>query len=170
MPVVHSMIELACAPEVVLRGTRELLARWTHEDYVRNERAKGTPENPSMAPWDELDEGLRESNRAQVDHMSTKLAELRCGVVPAVFRGPRPQINFSDDEIEDLAKAEHKRWMDERIAAEWVYGPVKDVEKKTNPSLVDWADLPDPERDKDRATIRELPRRLELAGFALVRS
>ena len=60
--------------------------------------------------------------------------------------------------------------MDERIAAEWVYGPVKDVEKKTNPSLVNWADLPDPERDKDRATIRELPRRLELAGFALVRS
>lgn len=32
----------------------------------------------------------------------------------------------------------------------WTWGPVKDTERKTHPNLVDYADLPAPQRDKDQ--------------------
>ena len=171
LPPIYSVIDEACAPEIVLGGTRELLARATHDNYVRQQLAAGetVTTNPSMVPWDELPEDLRESNRAQADHTSAKLAELGCAIVPAVFQGHRQQIQLSEEEIEHLSEAEHERWVAERTEAGWIYGPAKDIERKTNPS-VPWNQLPEPEKEKDRATVRNLPHRLELAGFALVRS
>lgn len=43
----------------------------------------------------------------------------------------------------------HAGWMQERLAAGWVYGEVKDVEKKTHPCLVPYEQLPPEQRKKD---------------------
>lgn len=43
----------------------------------------------------------------------------------------------------------HALWMKTRSEDGWVYGPVKDMEKKTNPALVNYDDLPDSQRVKD---------------------
>lgn len=43
----------------------------------------------------------------------------------------------------------HERWSAAKIAAGWVYGPVKNSRKKTHPCLVDYSDLPPVQLMKD---------------------
>jgi len=43
----------------------------------------------------------------------------------------------------------HGSWMQAYFAMGWVYGPERNVEKKTHPDLVPYADLGQLERDKD---------------------
>lgn len=44
----------------------------------------------------------------------------------------------------------HERWMAQRLAEGWRYGPVKDLTAKTNPNLVPYLDLPVRQWVKDR--------------------
>lgn len=43
----------------------------------------------------------------------------------------------------------HESWLVEKRATGWVYGPIKDVEKKQHPCMVPYADLPDSQKMKD---------------------
>lgn len=43
----------------------------------------------------------------------------------------------------------HELWMQTRIDEGWLYGEVKDFEKKTSPCLVPYAELPEAQRAKD---------------------
>lgn len=45
--------------------------------------------------------------------------------------------------------AQHDNWMKHKLADGWVYGGVKDAEKKTHPCLVEWEELPYEEQLKD---------------------
>ena len=47
------------------------------------------------------------------------------------------------------AEENHENWMRTKIKQGWVYGPVKDFEKKTHPDLVPYDELPEVERLKD---------------------
>ena len=59
------LLDQTCTPEHLLGGINETIARAIHEDYVLNQEKEGkTPRtNPSMVHWEELPEGLKESNR-----------------------------------------------------------------------------------------------------------
>lgn len=48
---------------------------------------------------------------------------------------------------------QHAKWMDDRIAAGWTYGPVKDSVAKTNPALRPFQELPESEKAKDSIVI-----------------
>ncbi len=43
----------------------------------------------------------------------------------------------------------HLNWSKEKMRAGWMYGPVKDAEKKTHPCLVEYEKLPIEQRMKD---------------------
>lgn len=43
----------------------------------------------------------------------------------------------------------HAQWCEQKNREGWVYGPEKDVEKKTHPSLVAFPDLPEAQQRKD---------------------
>lgn len=43
----------------------------------------------------------------------------------------------------------HENWLKGKIADGWVYGPVKDVEKKIHPCMVPYSDLPAHQQAKD---------------------
>jgi hypothetical protein len=43
----------------------------------------------------------------------------------------------------------HASWLAEKVAAGWVYGPVKDAEKKQHPCCVPYAELPADQKAKD---------------------
>jgi hypothetical protein len=43
----------------------------------------------------------------------------------------------------------HACWLKEKEASGWVYGPVKNVEKKTHPCMVPYEDLPPSQKSKD---------------------
>jgi hypothetical protein len=45
--------------------------------------------------------------------------------------------------------AQHNSWMEEKIQDGWVFGEVKDAEKKTHPCIVPFEQLPDFQQKKD---------------------
>jgi RyR domain len=45
--------------------------------------------------------------------------------------------------------AQHEAWVEEKVREGWVYGPVKDAEKKFHPCLVPYDELPAEQRAKD---------------------
>jgi hypothetical protein len=65
-------------------------------------------------------------------------------------------LNTVQFHLDQLSKGEpldpshsHATWLEERRAAGWVLGPVKDTVKKTHPSLVAFDQLSPPEKVKD---------------------
>lgn len=157
---VFSLLEQACSPEFVLRGTNEVLARALHQDYLAQ---ASRSQSPSAVPWDDLALDLKESNRRQADHIATKLEVVHCHIVPlTALEGDA--FTFAPAEVEQLAEMEHERWVAERRAQGWKRGP-RDPALKTNPSLVSWADLDESARDINRSSVRRLPFFLNRAGF-----
>ena len=45
--------------------------------------------------------------------------------------------------------AQHEAWLNDKTAAGWKYGPVKDVEKKEHPCCVPYSQLPVEQKVKD---------------------
>jgi hypothetical protein len=174
------LLDRTCQPELILGGTHEILARAIHEDYVRCQRELGdtSPQegvrstyesNPSLVPWNELPDDLKESNRQQADHVGNKLKAIGCGVAP-LTDWDAERLQFSAEEVELMAQMEHHRFVEERLAAGWTYAAgAKDTGRKTSPTLVPWDDLPDSEREKDRNPVRGLPRFLAQAGLQVYR-
>ncbi|PLR84654.1 hypothetical protein CVD25_01065 [Bacillus canaveralius] len=50
---------------------------------------------------------------------------------------------------ETTPEQSHENWMKDKVADGWVYGEVKDPEKKTHPCMVPYAQLPLEQRTKD---------------------
>ncbi len=69
-----------------------------------------------------------------------------------------------------MAGMEHDRWRREREAAGWSLAPVKDLARKTSPYLAPFEDLPQDVKDKDRETVRAIPRFLARAGLRVSRA
>jgi TrkA-N domain/RyR domain len=160
-------------PDLLVHGTADILARAKHEHYLESERERGVApaDNPSIVPWVDLDESLRESNRLFADSIGAKLAAARCVVVPSPLVDPNdPPFRFSDTEVEELARAEHDRWCRDLRSQGWRWGATKDAAQKLHPSLVPWSELSEEDRDKDREPIRALPRMLARVGFAIERA
>ena len=87
---------------------------------------------------------------------------------------PEP-INCDDvilsDEIKELAellaKNTHQVWAKGRIEEGWVYGEERNDEKKQTPCLVPYEELPENEKEFDRATALETLRLIRKLGFEI---
>jgi hypothetical protein len=145
----------------------EALAEAIHENYRAQSRLAGSTPDIAQAPWAELPEHLRDSNRSQAADIPEKLRAIGYEVTaadPSVQR-----LRLSAAEIEELARLEHDRWVKERCAAGWSLGPVRDVDNKVTPYLVAWDLLPEDVREKDRHPVRDIPRLLKQVGLDAVR-
>jgi len=165
------LLDRTCTPNLVLGGTHEILARALHEDYVRHQEQLGqtSQTNPTMVPWDSLPERFRESNRRQVDHIGIRLKDIGFEILP-LTNWDTASYEFTPDEIERMAQMEHKRWCDELRREGWRYAPgPKNPDKQTHPDLVSWESLSEPEKEKNRNAVRELPGFLAQAGFEVHR-
>jgi hypothetical protein len=165
------LLDKVLNPELLLMGTHEILARVIHDEYRGQQLEKGETleSNPSLVPWDELPEGLKESNRRQADSLGVKLGKIGCYIVPMTDWNADP-IEFTPGEIEMMAEMEHEDWMDERLTDGWEYAPgPKDINKKKSPSLIPWNKLSEEEKEKDRNPVRQMPTFLEKAGFQIYR-
>jgi hypothetical protein len=156
-------LDRACTPEVVEGGVREQLARALHEDHV----ARTGVGDGLHRPWDELGDEQRESSRRQADAIIAGLAGVDRELAPLRHWG-RPTATLTPVEVEQLAEGEHQRWFDERTAAGWRYGAVRDDGRKENPLLVPWTDLGPDERKVNTDGVEGWPAMLARAGFELV--
>lgn len=168
---VVGVLDATCTLDALLGGVNESVARAVHADYVRREREAGhtLADNPSMAAWEDLPEDLRESNRRQADDIGAKLRSVGRVIVPLEDWAREPDV-FSAEEVEALARAEHERWMRERLDQGWRYAPgPKDIERRTSPDLVEWERLTEDARELDRGAVRATPALLAGAGFTMER-
>ncbi len=70
---------------------------------------------------------------------------------------------------EQLARNVHEVWAEGRINDGWVYGEVRDDEKKTTPCLVPYEQLSEREKDFDRNTAYETLKLIKALGFDIVK-
>lgn len=149
----------------------ETMARARHDIYCANEAARGetAERNPSMRPWAELPESLRESNRHFARSVARILEEAGGDLVPMQGDEAWPGANpLGADLLERLARDEHDRWAEDLRRDGWRWSPApKDPEARTHPLLVDWEELDEVEREKDRDSVRAIPAMLALLGLRL---
>ena len=77
----------------------------------------------SQPPWEDAPDWQRDSTVAGVQAVRNETA-----------KSPEEQ---------------HESWMALKISEGWVYGPIKDAEKKTHPCLLPYSELPDDQKLKD---------------------
>ena len=134
--------------------------RWCEEQV-----AAGRP-----APaWEELDEALKESSRAQARDIPAKLHSIGCAIAPMRDWATATQFTFTDEEVEKLAVAEHNRWIRERIDAQWQPAATKDTAKRLTPYLVPFDQLPPDIAEFDRHAVRAIPSVLASVDLQVVR-
>ncbi len=151
-------------------GEIETIARAMHERYLSERRELGeTAEtNPSLVSWDELPEPLRESNRSFARGIEAKLPTLGWELVGE--GGEEVSAPMTTAEVELLAPQEHERWRRDLEEDGWRIGSERDPERRTHPMLIDWDQLPEAEREKDREAVRGIPALLAAAGYSVRRT
>jgi voltage-gated potassium channel Kch len=168
------LLDQTCTPDLILRGTHEVLARDLHESYLEGPDSEKVTDggDPARDLWEDLPEDIKEKNRRQADRIGVILDEHSYRIAPLtnwnaadlVFREEK-----GAEEVESMARMEHELWCQEMTVKYWKYGPKKDEELKTNPDLVPWEDLPQAEKEKNFRFVRDLPRLLTRAGFQIKR-
>lgn len=89
---------------------------------------------------------------------------------------PRPKDTSDVElpkELTDLAEAismnVHEVWSQNRMNEGWVYGPVRNDEKRETPCLVPYEELPEEEKAYDRNTAFSTLRLIVSLGFDIVK-
>ena len=167
-----AVLDETCDGELLFGGFNESLAQLLHARYVSARESQGWTfgphrdpvrrTQPALAPWPELAPELKESNRDQAAHTWAKLAEVGCELAE-LTDWDAPRFTFTDDQVELLAASEHRRWMErqrETARRRW-FSP----SRAPHPDLVDWASLPEEEREIDRQFVRALPAVLAQLGY-----
>lgn len=124
--------------------------------------------SPLLVPYPDLSEEDRDKNRRNVRDIPSKLETLGYVMVPA--RGDEPPFSFTPAEVDELAVAEHTRYVQDMLARGWLPGAETDKPRKINATLVPWAELPEPQREKDRTLVRGIPAILARAGYTIARA
>ena len=70
---------------------------------------------------------------------------------------------------EKIAENVHDVWAEGRIKQGWTYGEVRDDEKKHNPCLVPYSELPESEKEYDRQMAMKTIKLLVKLGYDLVK-
>ncbi len=140
------------------------IAREIHELYIKEELARrddaGKPvykigDKPALYHWNDLSELYKNSNREQAANYPNLLRAAGCEFEEAKST---EAFEFSEQEIENLARMEHERWMQERR-----------IKQPDHPDLLSWEKLTPEEKDKDIRAVKAIPRILEKVGLRLVR-
>lgn len=149
--------------DVLLNAANEKIARCSHDEYIKTKQDNSGKDDPALVPYDELPESLKNSCRAMAEDIAQKLQKSGYGIRPVT--GAPHLHEFTIDEIDRIAKEEHERWVNERLAAGWRVGPVKDIVNKISPYLVPYDLLEEPIKELDRSSVRNIPKLLANADF-----
>lgn len=89
-----------------------------------------------------------EANRAYCialgDHSQPSWADAPAWQIDSAVEGVRAHLRYPL-----TAEQSHAVWSAHKVETGWVYGPVKDAERKTHPCLVPYDQLPEEQKTKD---------------------
>lgn len=143
-------------------------AKAIHRNYL--EKRKNEPDfgtRAADAPWKNLSQEYKDSNRKVGDHLGVKMRGIGCEIVSQ--DDLRPAAIFSPEELYNLSKLEHRRWCADRSLAGWTYGKEKNEKTRRTPYLTDWENLSEEIRDYDSNVVRNIPEILSTVGLKAVR-
>lgn len=146
----------------------ELIARGRHEEYLRGEEKRGmTKTSPAYIPWESLSTADREANYRYADGIHRVLSDIGGRLVPVEDDTRSKPFPISPVAAEYLAVREHNRWWADKLQDGFYWGPEKVMGTKAHPSLVSWDELSDLDKDRDRDSVRVLPRLLYDSGYVI---
>jgi hypothetical protein len=99
----------------LMKEELELLPHAIHSHYVRS---LGEGQRAVTSDWTKLGETCRRASRPASEHMTIKFASLGYVIRPGNPGG----FQHSEDEIDGLARMEHRRWVAERLLRGWRLG------------------------------------------------
>jgi hypothetical protein len=165
----YGLLDRTCRPELLSSGPHEYLARALYEQYARQQAKAGSVGESANLNWAQLPEAIKEANRKQVDRIGANLEGVGCRIA-LLIDWDSPPIEFTDEEIEVIARREHEGWCDDLRQGGWDFAPgPRNTKKKTHPDLIEWEHLPESEKEKNRAPARELTAFLTRAGYRIDR-
>lgn len=130
-----------CGSRILFEDYRDSLAKLIHHHYGGDS-------------WETLSAELQESNRAAADHIGV--------ILRATGRTPdelaQPEFQWSPQELETLAEAEHRRWSAQKWLDGWTAAPglgeEQDKKTKCHGCLGrNYADLSEKMKDRDRSNV-----------------
>lgn len=69
--------------------------------------------------------------------------------------------------LEEMARHVHEEWMRRRLSEGWRLGPARDDARREHPCLIPYDELPEIEKEYDRATARETLRFIVSQGYEI---
>ncbi len=166
---VFPLVSCSCCLESLIDGFNERIARAIHDIYVIDNLRSGQrkPTDAAMQPWHLLNVEYKESNRDQAANIRQTLENHDYTIVSQTDWS-EPPLQFPPDTLEELAIAEHDRWVNERRLRGWKYGKERNLERKESPSLVSWEKLDEDTKNYDRDFVRSYPVILSLIDLKIV--
>lgn len=146
----------------------ERLAITIHELFNQKQLERHPNKPLSYPRFADLPDTLKYSNLRQARSIVDKLDIMGWEMRP---RGSEGEVveEIHVDTVEALAIFEHNEWVRERAGSGWVYGEVKDAEKKISPYIVPYDELTEEIKELDRDTIRNIPVLLGMIGMSIYR-
>lgn len=161
-------LESLADPELLLQERHDALARSIHDFYLegRLDEGEAIGARASMQEWEDLAESFRDDNRLVADCYQLKLRDIGARLAG----GSGPTLRLEGDELEELARAEHDRWMAAKLSGGWRYGPVRDDRARIHPDILPYDDLSERIKDLDREQVRIMTRLLAASGHRALRA
>ncbi len=154
------------------------LARVIHKKYLQEVKNRNRSESlpgffsgyscsPAVYPenFDDLPVEIQHSNLDNAYHIPTKLLSIGYKLRPALKGFRTPALILGEKETESMARVEHLRWCWEKRLNGWHYGEERDNNRKIHPGLVEYEELEESEKEKDRALVRLIPALLKDIGY-----
>ena len=157
--------EQTCSHTLVVGGEHELLARKLRENFLQELGTKSALEQLKLS-WEEVPEEEKQANRAQADRIY-RLLQAAGYEVNALTDWDAADRTFNKGDVEAMAQMEHRLWCDWKRSQGWRAGEARNPRLKTNPDLVEWEDLEEVEKDKNRNFIRKLHALLAEIGLQI---
>lgn len=138
--------------ELLQEEQHESLARAIHDFYLEGRLDEGEEigSRAAVQMWERLPESIRDDNRLVVDLYGLKLRDVGARVLP----GRGAALAFDREELEDLARGEHRRWMAARVLHGWRHGDERREAERRHPDLVPYDRLGDDTRQRDHEQVR----------------
>ena len=159
------MYQQTCTSNLVIGGVHELLAIKLRNNFLEN---LATPDASRQLeiPWEAVSEWEKEANRQQASRICKLLKAFGYSINP-LKNWDAGELSFDQEELIGMAKMEHGLWAQWKRKTGWKFGKKRDPQKKTNPDLCPWEDLPEEERNKNMDFILNLPAILVSIGFQI---
>jgi TrkA-N domain/RyR domain len=158
-------LEELLRPDILIGGELDTLAKALHAHWLASSAANGS-QSSAARPWGALAETFKMANRRRADLIALHLGQAGLRLAPS----PSPtKLEFSLEEIETLARLEHRRWYIDRRLLGVTYGEARSARPQRHPMLVEWERLPENVREANRNEVKRLTTILAEVKFEVQR-